>query len=178
MKDQRKYISKLPGPVIAIKQAALLRPDAYMMLVAAKEDPSLCKPVFKKFTGDHIVSRKILDGLPSRTKFISRVKKGLSHDPRYVGGLDIGTSAINIAFHMIGGKGEIVVLGYDMTGGRWSNGELPHHLPYPPQAHFDRHLLNGAEVAQDIKKTDVKVWNASPISQAKFYEYRNLKEFL
>lgn len=178
VKDQKKLIGRITGPVIAVKQSALLKPDAFMMLIAAKEDVTICADVFRKYTGPHLVSRKHFAGLPPRTKFIGRVKAGLSTDPRFVGGLDAGTSAINAAFHAIGGKGEIVVLGYDMTGGRWFNGERHHHLPFPPQDHFDRHLAAAAVIAKQLDGIGVKVWNASPISKATFFEKRRLEDFL
>lgn len=178
VKKLRHLIPFLDGPCIAVKQSALLRPDAEIMLIAAHDDNTLCADALKQFTGRYLVSRKIFGWLPERTKIVGRTKGPFSDDPRFVGGLDTGTSAINMAFHYIGGRGEIVVLGYDMMGGRWLNGEIPHPMPFPPQVHFDRHLECGAEMAKEIAKRGVKVWNTSLQSKATFYEYRGLKAFL
>jgi hypothetical protein len=178
VKSQRALIPQLQGRVIAVKQSALLRPDADVMFVSGKDDPIVCAPVFPKFTGTYLVARSTYVNMPERTKTLQRTKQAtrLSEDPRYLAGLDGGTSAINLAF--LFGATEIVLLGYDMTGGRWFNGEIKHHLPYPPQSHFDRHLAGVADIATDLRRLGVRVVNVSPISKVACFERGRLEEFL
>lgn len=177
VKAQRDLIPRLRGRIIAIKQSVILRPDADVMFVSGRDDPVVCRKFFPQFRGRYIVSRKDYPGFPDNVLTLGRTKdEHLSEDPRLLAGLDAGTSAMNLA-HLFG-VAEIVMLGFDMTGGRWLNGEIKHHLPYPPQIHFDRHLASAAIIAADLAAVGVKVWNASPISAAKFIRYRPLESFL
>lgn len=177
VKEQRHLIPRLKGRIIAIKQSVLLRPDADVMFVAGRDDPEVCRDFFPQFRGQYIISRKLYPGFPPGVLALGRTKDDhLSEDPRLLAGLDAGTSAMNLAF--LFGSPEIVMLGYDMTGGRWLNGEIKHHLPFPPQSHFDRHLGSGATIVADLAARNVKVWNASPISTATFIEKRPLEAFL
>lgn len=177
VRKQKAQIARIEGRIIAIKHAVLLRPDADVMFVAGKDDPVVCRDLYPKFKGKYIIGRGLWGGMPPYLA-LSRPKTHdvLSHDPRLVAGLDAGTSACNLAYLM--GATEIVLLGYDMTGGRWFNGEIPHHLPHPPQAHFDRHLANARALAPQFEAAGVKIWNASPNSRATFFEKRRLEDFL
>jgi hypothetical protein len=100
----------------------------------------------------------------------------LSHDPERLAGYDAGTSAINLAY-LFGAK-EIVLLGYDMTGGRWLNDRYKHHLPFPPQKHFDIHMSALPSLSKDLEDAGVKVINASPISAVTVFEKRKLEEMV
>lgn len=178
VKAQEPLIYKLKGRVIAIKQAVALRPDADVMFIAGKDDGKVCAPFFPMFKGQYIVARGPYQGVPARTKVLKRTKDAarLSIDPTEVAGLDAGTSAINLA-HLFGAS-EIVLLGYDMTGGRWLNGRFKHHLPFPPQRHFDLHLAALPSLAEDLQHAGVKVWNCSPTSVVEVFEKRSLEAFV
>lgn len=130
------------------------------------------------FTGKYIVARGPYQRVPFRTKILRRTVDAtrLSIDPTQVAGFDAGTSAINVAVHL--GWKEILLIGFDMTGGRWLNGEYKHHLPYPPQRHFDAHLSALPQIANDLETLGVKVFNCSPISVVKEFEKRSLEEFV
>lgn len=178
VKAQRQVLPRLKGRTIAIKQAVKLRPDADVMFVSGRDDPEVCKPFFPLHTGKWIICRSAYPGFPNGVRFLRRPKDHdhLARDPGLLAGLDAGSSAINLAFHF--GAAEIVLLGFDMRGGRWLNGEIPHHMPFPPQEHFDRHMASVAVMARDLAAEGVKVWNASPISAVTCFETRALETFL
>lgn len=171
---QRELVPQLKGRVIAIKQAAKLRPDADVMFVSGRDDPKVCASYFPLYQGPRIVCRNDYPGLPIGTYCLRRTKGGAwSRDPRLLGGLDAGASAINLAA-LFGAK-EIVVLGMDMTGGRWVK---KHHLPIIPQRHFDLHLACLDNMAPEIEKDGVRVFNCSPITAVKCFERRPIGDFL
>lgn len=178
VKAQEPLIPKLKGRIIAIKQSVALRPDADVMFIAGKDDGRVCRKFFPMFSGRYIIARGHYADVPEQTKVLSRPKAHdrLSHDPTHLAGLDAGTSAINLAY--LFGANEIVMLGFDMCGGRWLTGRYKHHLPKPPQSHFDRHTVCVTAMAPDLEKAGVKVWNCSPISQVACFEKRRLEEFL
>lgn len=176
---QRALIPRLRGRVIAVKQSAWLRRDADVMFVCGSDAARLCRDVFPVFTGTHIIARgKPNHDLPARTKRVGRTKvhTALCDDPTLLAGYDAGTSAINLAYHF--GATEIVLLGYDMTGGRWLNGELAHDLPYPPQDHFRKHMVPLPDFAADAKRKGLRVANCSPISKVTVFEKAPLEAFL
>lgn len=178
VRDQEKLIQKFKGRIIAIKQAVAIRPDADVMFIAGKDDGRVCAPFFPMFRGKYIVARGPYKNVPARTKVLRRSKDAtrLSHDPGEVAGYDAGTSAINVAF--LFGSPEILLCGYDMTGGRWLNGRYKHHLPYPPQRDFDAHLSALPSIAADLEAAGVKVINCSPISVVGVFEKRPLEACL
>jgi hypothetical protein len=98
----------------------------------------------------------------------------LSTDPTAVCGFDSGTSALNLA--VLFGATEIVMLGYDMCGGRWF--DHPHPLPEIPQAHFDRHLEPLEALAQDCRRQGIRVVNVSPTSVVPGFERASVEAFL
>jgi hypothetical protein len=167
-------VPRLRGRVIAVKQSVKLRPTADVMFISGRDDATVCAPYFKIYRGPRIVCRNIYPNLPAGTYCLRRTPGGAySRDPRLLGGLDAGTSAINLA--ALFGATEIVVLGMDMTGGRWMK---KHHLPVIPQRHFDLHLANLATFAPELQADGVRVVNCSPISVVPFFEKRSLAEFL
>ena len=178
LKAQRAIVPRLAGRVIAIKQTVVMRPEADVMFVSGREDPVICAPFFPLYQGPRIICRSRYDGFPDGVLFMRRTKMTdhLCTTPGVLAGLDAGTSAINLAYQL--GAAEIVLLGFDMSGGRWLNGEFKHPLPIPPQAHHDRHLAACRGVARDLAEAGVKVWNASPTSAAAFFEFRELERFL
>lgn len=174
LKAQYDLIPSLEGRIIAIKQTVYLRPRADVMFVSGRDDAHVCAPYFDKYKGPRIVCRSAYPGMPARTLFLRRTVKGrYSRDPQLVGGLDAGTSAINLAT-LFGAK-EIVILGMDMTGGRWVK---HHHLPVIPQWHFDAHLENLATFVPELERDGVRVYNCSPISAIPWFEKRRLEDFV
>lgn len=174
----RELIKKFNGPIIAVKQAVAIRPDAHTMFLGGKDDGVVCRQFFPLFVGKYIVARGPYKGVPAMTKVLKRTVKAerLSADPTMVAGYDAGTSAINYAVHL--GWKEVLLSGFDMTGGRWLNGEYKHHLPKPPQYQFDAHLSALPKIAEDLIKIGVKVFNCSPISVVQVFEKRSLEEFI
>jgi hypothetical protein len=176
---QRPTIPHLRGRFIAIKQAVALRPDADVMFVSGKRAYEICAPVLPLFTGKYIITRGRGDPrFPGPVSRIGRTKivDRLCEDPRYVAGLDAGTSAINLAYHF--GATEIVLLGLDYCGARWCNGEYPHFQPVPPSEHHRRHLACLPRFAADLKKKGIRVINTSRRSRATMFEKRSLEAFL
>jgi len=98
-----------------------------------------------------------------------------SDDPTMVAGFDAGTSAINLA--ILFGATEIVLLGYDMVGGRWFNGEIKHFLPNPPESDFQRHMSVLPYLAEDAVRKGIRIVNCSPISRVMCFERRPLEAF-
>ncbi len=176
---QRHLIPKLRGRFIAIKQSVALRPDADVMFISGKRAWEICEPVFSMFTGQYIITRGRGDArFPGpvwrigRTKLVDR----LCEDVRYVAGLDAGTSAVNLAYHF--GAAEIVLLGIDYSGGRWSNGEYPHFMQIPPKEHQDRHHQVHELFGPTVLAKGVKVWNTSKHSRLQCYPKVSLEAFL
>lgn len=174
----RPLIPQLQGRIIAIKQTALIRPDADIMFVAARDDPQICREIFPLYRGPRVVLRTAYDGFPDGTLFMRRSKdhEHLCRERGVLGGYDAGSSAINLAYHL--GAAEIVLIGFDMAGGRWLNGELEHPLPIPPQQHHDRHLAGVSVMAADLAAEGVKAWRTAKESRAVCFEYRGLGNFL
>lgn len=178
VKEQESLIKAFRGRVVAIKQAVAIRPDADVMFIAGKDDGKVCAPFFPLFKGKYLIARGPYKDVPKRTKVLRRTVDAtrLSTDPTEVAGLDAGTSAINLA--ALFGASEILLTGYDMTGGRWLNGRYKHHLPFPPQRHFELHMAALPPFADDLKAAGIRVVNCSPISAVDVFEKRPLEEFL
>lgn len=165
---------------LAIKQSVELVPDADVMLCGNKDDAVHCKRVFPMFHGKYLVARTWYANMPERTLFMRRLgshkgggKHRLSRMPTHLAGFDTGTSGLNLAYLM--GASRIVVLGMDMTGGHWMKG---HPMPSPPRDHFIRHMAAIEEIAEDLAKEKVEVFNASPVSRVKCWPFRSLESFL
>ena len=178
VKAQRELIPQLKGRIIAVKHGVLLRPDADVLFFAGEhpaEIAAVCLPVF---TGQYIVVRgRGHPCFPERAKRVWRTThEQWSTDQTAVAGFDAGTSAINLA--MLFGATEIVLLGYDMTGGRWFTGEVPHYLPHPPETDHQRHLSPLPALAADAVAKGVRIVNTSPFSRAIWFQSVPLEEFL
>lgn len=178
VRKQEHLIPRLRGRIIAVKQSVALRPDADVMFIAGKDDGKVCRDFFPRHTGKYLIARGPYKDVPARTKVLRRTKDAarLSTDPTEVAGFDAGTSAINLAF--LFGATEIVLLGFDMRGGRWLNGRYAHHMPFPPQRDFDAHLSALPSIAADLKAAGVRVVNCSPMSAVDVFEKRPLEEFV
>jgi hypothetical protein len=179
LKKQRSLVPKLKGRVIAVKHGVLLRPDADVLFLSGEQTAEIAGPLIPHFRGKYMIVRgKSCPELPASVKRITRTKdhSKVCDLPTHVAGRDAGTSAINIAYHF--GATEIILLGYDMTGGRWFNGEIKHYMPFPPQEHFDRHMEVLPPFAADLKAKGIRVVNCSPISKVTCFERASIEEFL
>lgn len=178
VRAQEHLLYRIKERVIAIKQSVALRPDADVMFIAGKDDGKVCAPFFPLHTGKYLIARGAYKDVPVRVKCLRRslIANQLSTIPTEVAGLDAGTSAINLAY--LFGASEIVLLGFDMTGGRWLNGRYPHHLPLPPLKHFKLHMEALTPIAHDLKLLGIKVHNCSPISAIACFQKTNLEDLL
>lgn len=175
VKEQAALVPKLRGRIIAIKQAVLLRPDADVMLLAARDDWFVCRDYFRLYRGPRVICRSNYPHMPKGTLYLRRTDNGTySRDPQFVGGLDAGATALNLAA-LFGAK-EIVVLGMDMVQGRWVRNHPT--MPVIPDWHFRNHIEGLQRMAPELKKDGVRVINCSPISAVPFFEKRPLKEFV
>jgi hypothetical protein len=179
VKKQRDLIPRLRGRVIAVKHGVYLRPNADVLFLSGEFTAEIARPLIPVFKGKYIIVRGKSDpSLPPKVKRVTRAKDHttLCDLPDHVSGRDAGTSAINLAYHF--GATEIVLLGYDMVGGRWFNGEIKHYLPYPPEEHFRRHMEHLPALAEDAQRKGIRIVNCSPISRVACFERVPLEEFL
>lgn len=179
VKAQRALIPQLRGRIIAVKQGIVLRPDADVFFVSAERSPDQVLRMMPYVRAEHHVVRgRHIEDLPASFKRVLRDKDHtkLCTDPTRVSGYDTGTSAINLAYHL--GATEIVVLGYDMIGGHWFNGELKHPKPFPPEDEFLGHMAPLPGLAEDCRAKGIRVVNVSPISRVECFERGRLEDFL
>lgn len=172
---QAALIPRLRGRVIAVKHGVLLRPDADVLFLAGEGNNDYAQPLIQRFTGTHIIVRSKVDAtMPDTVKRITRTKDhtALCELPDHVAGLDSGTSAINVAYHF--GAIEIVLLGYDMTGGHFCK----HPLQNPPEDHFRRHMSCLADLNSDARAKGIRIVNCSPTSAVTAFEKQPLEAFL
>jgi len=176
VKAQRHLIPNLQGRVIAVKHGVLVRSDADVLFFAGERPAEIAPPLLAAFRGTHIVVRgRGHEVFPVESKRVMRPKthEYWCDDPTLVAGFDAGTSAINLAMHF--GATEIVLIGYDMQGGRWFT--EPHYLPYPPESDFQRHMGPLPSLAADAKAKGVRIVNCSPISRVTCFERQPLEAF-
>jgi hypothetical protein len=172
---QKDLIRKLEGRFIAVKHGVYLRPDADVLFLAGEGTLTFEADLIRQFTGTYtIVRSKHHPGLPASVLRVSRTKDHtkLCELTDHVCGYDVGTSAINLAYHF--GATEIVMLGYDMTGGHFCK----HPLPFPPSDHFRRHMSTLADLNEDAKAKGIRIVNCSPISAVTAFEKQPLESFL
>lgn len=179
IRTQRKQIPKLQGRIIAIKEAVRLRPNADVLFVAAEKTVDIVPDLLRIFTGQYVIARnKVPASYPSSVKRVCRTKdhSQLCDRPDHVCGYDCGTSAINIAYHF--GATEIVLLGMDMRGDRWCNGEFAHPMPHIPADHHARHQSVLPAIAADARRKGIRIVNCSPTSAVTCFEKQPLEAFL
>lgn len=179
LKAQRHLVPTLKGRVIAVKEGVLLRPDADVLFFAGEQPAVIAPPLLKQFRGTYIVVRgKGHPVFPESAKRVGRTTDHarLSDDQTLVAGFDSGTSAINVA--ALFGATEIILLGYDMTGGRWFAGEHPHPKPVIPESDFQRHLAPLPAFAADAKAKGIRIVNCSPVSRVTCFARLPLEAFL
>jgi len=171
---QRELIPQLPGKVIAVKHAALLRPDADVLFWAGEHAETLAPPVLKAFRGRYIVVRgKGHPVFPVEAKRVGRPDRHyeLCDNPSLVSGYDAGTSAINLAYHF--GATTIILLGYDMTGPSGSPG-----MPPPKESVFQTHMLPLPLIAADAERKGIRIVNCSHLSRVACFERGRVEDFL
>lgn len=179
IRSQRHLIPQLNGRIIAIKEAVRLRPDADVFFVARQRVDDIMPDLFPIFRGKYVIARnKVPVNYPDYVKMVSRTKDHarLCDDPQLVCGFDSGTSAINIAYHF--GATEIVLLGMDMRGNRWCNGEFRHPVPHIPESDHARHSSVLPAIAKDAKSKGLRIVNCSPDSAVECFEKQPLGAFL
>lgn len=172
---QIPIIPKLKGRFIAVKHAVFARPDADVLFLAG--EMQIERPCIEAFKGTHVVMRRIKDSPHEIPDFVKRVTRTKDHEHLcdlrdHVCGFDAGTSAIDLAYKF--GATEIILLGYDMTGGHaW-----PHPMQYPPAHQFRNHLKPLAALAKDAKAKGIRIVNCSPTSVVTAFEKQPLERFL
>lgn len=180
LRAQRELVPRLQGRIVAVKHGVLLRPDADVLFFAGERPAEIAPPLLAAYTGPCVVVRG--KGHPVFPETAKRVWRTTTHekwsdDAAMVAGFDAGTSAINLA--MLFGATEIVVLGMDMAGGRWfTQSEVRHFLPNPPESDFQRHMSVLPALAADAKTKGVRIVNCSPISRVTAFERQPLEAFL
>lgn len=176
---QRPLIPRLRGRFIAVKHGVLLRPDADVLFITGERAADISLPLIPHFRGQYLVNRgKPCPALPATTKRVGRTKDHgrLCDVPTMVAGYDGGTSAINLAYHF--GATEIVLLGYDMTGGRWFNDDARYRQPNPSPSNFERHMAPLTAFAADAEAKGIRIVNCSPRSVVTCFERQPLEAFL
>lgn len=179
IRGQRHLIPQLKGRIVAIKEAMLLRPDADVWFIAAEKKVDICVPMFPQFKGAYVVARnKVPQDYPAYVKRLCRTKDHTQWNqiPNHVCGYDSGTSAIDVAIHF--GATEVVVLGMDMTGNRWCNGELAHPMPVIPRAHHLKHQSVLPALAKDARRKGIRIVNVSPTSVVTAFEKGRVEDWL
>jgi hypothetical protein len=179
VREQRHLIPHLKGRIIAVKQSVLLRPDADVLWFGGEHIADIALPLMPLFKGRHMAVRgKSCPQLPPEVHRVGRWKDHttLSDLPTHVCGYDTGTSAVNLAYHF--GAAEIVLLGYDMRGNRWFNGEFKHPMPTIPPSNHQGHMAPLPKLAEDCTRKGVRVVNCSPISAVTCFERQPLEAFL
>lgn len=180
IRTQRDLIPRLKGRIIVIKEGVLLRPDADVLFLGGEKTDQLALPLIPKFRGTYMVVRgkSDIELSPFPIKRVTRAKDHtrLCDIPTHVCGYDTGTSAINLAYHF--GAVEIVLLGYDMRGGRWFTGEWHHPMPIIPEEHFRRHMEPLEQLAADARAKGIRIVNCSPITRVTAFERQPLEKFL
>lgn len=177
LKAQAPLIPRLEGRVIAVKHGVRLKPDADVLFFAGERPAEIAPPLLAAYRGPRVVVRgRGHQVFPDDSKRIGRTltHEHWSDDPTMVAGFDAGTSAINLA--ILFGATEIVVLGFDMVGGRWFS--EPHYLPKPPESDFQRHMGPLPSLAADAKAKGIRIVNVSPISRVTCFERQPLEAFL
>lgn len=172
---QAAQIRQLQGRIIAVKHGVLLRQDADVLFLSGERSPDIGLSLIPKFRGRYIVARSRSNpAYPDTVHVVTRTKdhEHLCELPDHVCGYDVGTSAINLAYHF--GATEIVLLGYDMRGKHFCK----HPLGTIPQEHFDRHMRPLEALARDCAEKGIRVVNCSPISAVTAFERGRLEDYL
>lgn len=179
LREQRHLVPSLPGRVIAIKEGVLLRPEADVAFFAGEHCNIIAPPLLEIYRGPTIIVRG--KGHPVFPPTVKRLWRTTSHDlwsldPTMVAGYDAGTSAINVA--ILYGVREIILLGYDMSGGRWFAGERDHPKPVIEPWRFTQHCEPLPRLAAHAARLGIRIVNCSPTSVVNCFERQSLDEVL
>lgn len=177
---QQDLIRRFHGPVIAVKHGVILRPDAQVFFTSGEWSADVAQSLLPKWQGkgqpDHfaIVRGRVAPDLDPCWFRVTRSKRHgtLSDRTDHVTGYDVGTSAINLAYHF--GASTIVMVGYDMCGGHFCK----HPLQHPPMDHFRRHMGPLHDLNIDAKSKGVRIVNVSPISAVTAFERGKLEDWV
>lgn len=166
-------LHRLKGRMIAVKHAALVRPDAEVLFWAGRrfhrEEPA----VVCAHRGALLVKRTVDPEVPAWIRQVPRLKSGgLSEDPARLGGLCAGGSAINLA-SLLGAR-EIILLGFDFDGRHWL---ASHPLVEAPEEHHQRHMAAICEMAPALANAGVRVVNCSARSRLPCFPKGDLDAF-
>lgn len=166
------------GPIIALNNAYLLRPDADMIYFADRRWYRWNRDDLHRFTGNLIVSRSFIperDG-GSRVrdiKWIGRsVENDLSREPDQIAGWCSGANAINIAF--LAGASRVVLLGFDMKPGNW---HTLHQTPQTPSYFATRFLPSIEKIGQQAAQAGMGLINATPGSALTAFPMAQPRDF-
>jgi len=177
----QEQIRRFPGPVLAVKHGVLLRPDAEVFFVSGEWTRDIAAKLLPKWARRHdptaraYVRGRYCEGLDPIFQRVTRSKVHgtLTTLTDHVTGLDTGTSAINLAYHL--GATTILLVGYDMAGGHFCK----HPLPFPPADHFARHMKPLAEMNADARSKGVRIVNCGgDLSAVTVFERGRLEDFL
>lgn len=181
MEAHRKHnLARLPGRIIAIKDAVRFAPFADCMFYADAHLHRDRPDIFYKYRGSLIVKRAVHQKVPAHVRQVRRVWvpkgvdldkriSGLSTDPALLGGFDSGGSALNLAFHL--GATDIILVGFDLRGKHWN----PDHPLRDAGARVHRiHQRSIDAMAKPLRNLGVTVRNASPNSSLQEFPYVDL----
>ena len=155
-------VPSIPGPVLAINNAWELAPHADLLYFADRRWYEWNRDALSWFRGAYMVTRSNIpprDGGPRRKDVvkIDRCHQPLSHDPSKIAGWCSGSNSLNIAY--LAGAKEVVLLGFNMTPGNWHN---KHRVPQKTSHLVDRFIPSMYDMAKELSRTNMKVYNATP----------------
>lgn len=172
----RREVQRIRGRIIAVKHAAMLRPDADVMFYGGRDSLKECREIIATFKG-MIISRGDYLGTPDGVLCVSKTESEqrhrLSTDPRMLSGWDSGGAALNLAY--LFGCNPIILVGMDMTGGHWCKS---HPKPITGRKRHAIHANGITGMAEDLKERGVNVYNCSPISKLTCFPKRPLSDFI
>lgn len=160
-------ISRLKGrKVIVVNSSYEKFPDAQYLYTMDCRWLKYHMSILRSFKGRVVTNSQDARRLPWPELLLLRKvpPPGLATDPRYTSGLRTSLhGAINLACHLTGWTGKIVLLGAD--GGRDTKGRSHHHTQHPWKSKngcWDDQLLDLKTTIPITKQHKIEVWNASP----------------
>ena len=136
--------------------------------------------LLKRWPGLKVTNCPNLHNLPG-VKHMKRQSKGLAINPDTLAfNHNSGSCAINLAIHF--GAKNIILLGFDMKCEQEGDGLRHHWHDWHQKEEKDNiheiHLGRMKRLAEDIKKTDVNVLNATPNSAMDYFPMTMLEEWM
>lgn len=176
IKNLRKEVLKGKRIIVANNSYRLF-PDAYFLFFMDYHEWYVHhkKELSESFKGRLVSTNHKTKELPEVLHLESNGNKGLSRNPGSItNGNNSGMGAVNLAF-LLGAK-TIVLIGFDM---RLVNNEHNFHKdhfrpsPVPIDIYETSFLPNFSTMAEELKKEEVEVWNATPESALKAFSFRH-----